>query len=241
MSLGRILVVEDEALVAQDLIATLTDIGYSVVGEAASAEEAVQKAAELVPDVVLMDIRLSGNTDGVQATAAIRRKRDIPVIYLTAHSDEETLRRAKTTAPCGYLVKPFRTPDLRCAIEIALHKHEIEVRLREREKWLATTLRSIGDGVVATNSQGRVVFLNPVAEALTGWNRDDALGRGLDDIVKLVAEGAPRSAIVNLDETVPGHFIDVDVHMPAMLSVGIRGSRRMTHTEDWCSVPVLRL
>ncbi len=189
-TLGRILLAEDEAIVALDLSATLTDLGYSVVATAASGEEAVQKVAELRPDLVLMDIRLSGEVDGVRAAEAIRRGRDIPVIYLTAHSDEETLRRAKATAPFGYLLKPFRVPDLRCAIEIALHKHVIEARLREHEQWLDTTLRSIADGVVATDPNRRVQYLNPVAEALTGWTRQEALGRALEEVLNLVSEKA---------------------------------------------------
>jgi PAS domain S-box-containing protein len=188
-TLGRILIVEDEAVVAHDLGASLTELGYSVLGDAASGEEAIQQAARLSPDLVLMDIRLAGKIDGIEATAAIRKQRDIPVIYLTAHSDDETLRRATETAPFGYLVKPFRAADLRCAIEIALHKHAIEARLHEREQWLATTLQSIGDAVVATDAQQKVTLLNPVAEALIGWKRDDAVGRHLDEILELVTEG----------------------------------------------------
>jgi PAS domain S-box-containing protein len=135
-----------------------------------------------------MDIRLAGTLDGVQTAEKIRSEQDIPVIYLTAHSDDETLRRARDTGPFGYLVKPFKAPELRCAIEIALHKHEIDSRLREREQWLATTLRSIGDGVIATDANQRVTLLNPVAEALTGWKHEEALGRALGEIMKLVTE-----------------------------------------------------
>jgi PAS domain S-box-containing protein len=140
------------------------------------------------PDLVLMDVRLAGAVDGVQAAWAIRQHHDIPVIYLTAHTDEETLRRARETEPLGYLVKPFSAPELRCAIEIALHKHEIIARLRERELWLATTLRSIGDAVVATDSKQVVNYLNPVAEALTGWKHDEALGQEIGAILSLLSE-----------------------------------------------------
>jgi PAS domain S-box-containing protein len=135
-----------------------------------------------------MDVRLKGQVDGVQASEAIRASREIPIIYLSAHSDAETLRRATATAPFGYLVKPFRAPDLRCAIEIALHNHQVEDRLRKRERWFATTLRSVADGVVTTDADHKVTFLNPVAEALTGWTLVEASGRELDQILHLVAE-----------------------------------------------------
>jgi len=183
---ARILVVEDERIVARDLADTLTDLGYEVAATAPSGEAAITAARELSPDIVLMDIRLAGPIDGIQAAEAIQRERSIPIVYLTAHSDNETLSRARETEPVGYLVKPFRGPEVRCAIEIALHRHEIEARLREREQWLATTLQSIGDGVVATDPDQRVRLLNPAAEALTGWTHQDALGRALDEVLTLV-------------------------------------------------------
>lgn len=186
--LGRLLVVEDERIVARDLTNTLTDLGYTVVGSVATGEDAIKQSLRHRPNLVLMDIRLAGPMDGVQAAQKICSEQPIPVIYLTAHSDDETLRRAKDTGPFGYLVKPFKAPELRCAIEIALHKHEIEARLREREQWLATTLRSIGDGVIATDTMQKVTLLNPVAEALTGWKHDEALGRALGEIMNLVTE-----------------------------------------------------
>ena len=122
---ARILVVEDEGVVALDLTSTLTDLGYLVVGCVASGETAIEKAIMLKPDLVLMDIRLSGKMDGIEAAKGITSRFDIPIIYLTAHSDDQTLRRALSTSTFGYLVKPFRAPELRCAIEIARHKHRV--------------------------------------------------------------------------------------------------------------------
>ncbi len=183
---ARIVIVEDERIVALDLAATLKQLGYTVVASVSSGEAAIQAAIALRPNLVLMDIRLAGEVDGIQAAETIKKEVDIPFIYLTAHSDTQTLTRAKITEPFGYIVKPFKADELRCAIEIAVHKHEIEARLREREIWLATTLRSIGDGVVATDPEARIKFLNPVAEALTGWSCDDAVGKVADDILRLV-------------------------------------------------------
>jgi two-component system, cell cycle sensor histidine kinase and response regulator CckA len=190
---GRILVVEDEAIIAADLAETLGALGYDVVATADTAEDAIVKAAGLAPDLVLMDVRLAGATDGIQAAATIKQRADIPVIFLTAHSDDETLTRAIGVAPLGYLVKPFRPSELRCAIELALHKHDLDRRLVEREQWLAATLRSIGDAVVATDPDHRITLLNPVAQALTGWAEAAAIGQSVDDVVQLVdaQTGAP--------------------------------------------------
>jgi PAS domain S-box-containing protein len=185
----RLLIVEDERIVARDLAQTLTDLGYAVVGTSATGDDAVAQAHDHQPDLVLMDIRLAGVKDGIQAAAEIRSERDIPIIFLTAHSDDDTLRRAKQTGPLGYLIKPFKAAELRCAIEISLHKHDIDTRLREREQWLSTTLASIKDGVVATDAALKVKLLNPVAQALTGWTQDEAIGKAISEIVSLVTWG----------------------------------------------------
>jgi signal transduction histidine kinase len=121
-----------------------------------------------------MDIRLPGAIDGIQAASSVRAERDIPVIYLTAHSDDETLRRAMQTEPVGYLVKPFTPSQLRCAIEIALHRREITARLRDRQQWLATRLRSNGDAEAVGEGGSKVSYLNLVAEALAGWRLGEA-------------------------------------------------------------------
>jgi PAS domain S-box-containing protein len=183
---GRILVVEDEAIIAADLTETLASLGYDVVATVDTAEDAIVNAANLVPDLVLMDVRLAGAVDGIEAAATIKQRADIPVIFLTAHSDDETLTRAIGTAPLGYLVKPFRPSELRCAIELALRKHDLDRRLQEREHWLAATTRSIGDAIIATDPDHRVTFLNPVAQTLTGWPEATAIGKPLDDILRLV-------------------------------------------------------
>jgi signal transduction histidine kinase len=120
---ARILIVEDEFVVACDLADTLEGLGYAVVDAVASGEEAVAKARALRPTAILMDIRLAGELDGIQAAAQIRSERDVPIVFLSAHSNAETLQRATATEPFGYLVKPFKAPELRCAIEVAIRKH----------------------------------------------------------------------------------------------------------------------
>jgi signal transduction histidine kinase len=144
---ARILVVEDERIVARDLASALTELGYCVPETVSTGEEAIARVADLQPDLVLMDIRLPGAIDGVRAASLLRDRHGVPVIFLTAHSDDETLCRAMQTEPVGYLVKPFSPPQLRCAIEIALHRREINARLRERQQWLAAKLRCVGDAI----------------------------------------------------------------------------------------------
>ena len=190
MESAQILVVEDEGIVAWHLAQRLQGLGHTVPMVVASGPEAVRQAAAIRPDLVLMDIHLHGEMDGIEAAAQIRSQSDIPVVYLTAYADEPTLERAKVTEPFGYVLKPFEERELQITIEMALYKHRMERRLREREQWLATILTSIGDAVLATDLQSRVTFMNPVAEALTGWKKEDALGRAITDVCSLNDETA---------------------------------------------------
>jgi two-component system, cell cycle sensor histidine kinase and response regulator CckA len=183
---ARILVAEDETLIADELEERLRRMGLDVVGCVTTAEEALNLADGSRPDVVLMDIRLKGSMDGIEAADVLRTRHHVPVVYLTAHSDDATIHRAKLTEPYGYLLKPFDELDLRVALEMALHKHETERRLRESEQRLATTLTSIGDAVIATDAEGRITFLNPVAEALTKWPSAEAQGERLDTVFHIV-------------------------------------------------------
>ena len=188
----RILVVEDESVIALDIRRTLGRLGYTVVGVAASGEEAILRAAELRPDLVLMDIHLQGEIDGVEAVERILRSQDVPVVYLTAYADSPTLERARRTHPFGYLLKPFEERELSVAVEMARYRHEMEGRLRESERWLSAILRSIADGVIATDGDWRVRFMNPVAELLTGWASTEATGRDLADVLRVSLAGDPN-------------------------------------------------
>jgi PAS domain S-box-containing protein len=182
MTPSRLLIVEDESLVAADLEEQLTQFGYIVVGMADAATQAIDLARSLKPDLVLMDITLNGPTTGVEAAQAIVHEHNSPVIFLTAHTDETTIQRAKHTGPFGYLNKPFAKPELRAAIEIALHRHQSEQRVKKAERLLAATLRSIGDAVIATDATGKVTFMNPMAEALTGFDATDSVERDLASV-----------------------------------------------------------
>ncbi|MBL0700608.1 MAG: response regulator [Desulfosarcina sp.] len=188
MSNLKILVVEDEAIVALDLKNSLKNLGYEVADVVASGEEAVARALALSPDLVLMDIMLKGDVDGIEAACRIRKEIDLPVIYLTAYADEDTLQRAKITTPLGYILKPFDERELHTAIEIGLYKHNMEMELKRSKEWLSTVLKSIGDAVITTDNKSRVTFMNQGAENLTGWSREDASGRHLTKVFNIVNE-----------------------------------------------------
>lgn len=185
-STAKILIVEDEGIVAKDLQSRLKGFGYSVPAIAASGKEALAKAAEFSPDLVLMDIRLKGEMDGIETAEKIRAVFKVPVVYSTAYADDATLERAKVTEPFGYILKPFEERELYSVIEMALYKHQMERKLIESERWLATTLQSIGDGVIATDKTGRIKFMNPVAETLTGWSRAKAAGKPLAEVFRII-------------------------------------------------------
>src|ERR671931_1811514 len=189
MARARIMIVEDESIVAEDMKTMLEGFGYAVPAIVFSGEEAVRKALDIRPDLVLMDIVLKGTMSGMEAVERIRAQADLPVVYVTAYADENTVRRAKITEPFGYILKPFDGRELQTAIEIALYRHQMERRVKESAHWLATTLRSIGDAVMAIDAEGRVTFMNPIAEALTGWKREEALGRSVTEVLHCRHEG----------------------------------------------------
>ncbi len=186
MTGAKILVVEDEAIEALDIQRRLSSLGYVVSEIAFSGQEALEKSERIRPDLVLMDIMLHGGIDGIAAAEEIRSRLDIPVIYLTAYSDDDTLQRAKISEPYGYIVKPFNERELYVTIDIALYKHKMETQLRESERWLATTLKSIGDAVITTDENGLITFMNPVAEQLTGWDLADARQKPLHRVFDIV-------------------------------------------------------
>ena len=190
----RILIVEDERIVAKDIEASLINMGYKIAGIVSSGEEAVKKAKKEKPDLILMDIVLQGDIDGIEASRRIRLCYFIPIVYLTAYADVETLNRAKLTEPFGYIIKPFEDSDLHTTVEMALYKHKMEKKLRESEEWFSTTLKSLGDAVIALDTNGSVKFINPVAEELTGWAIKDAEGLPLDDIFNIINETTGNKA-----------------------------------------------
>lgn len=184
----KILLVEDETIIAKDIKSRLENMGYVVSGVVASGEEAIKAAEKVMPDLVLMDIILKGKMDGIGVADQIRSLYDIPIIYLTAYTDKKMLERARVTEPFGYLFKPFEDRELYSAIEIAVYKHTMEKRTKERGEWLFATLNSIGDAVVVANMSGYVKFMNPAAQSITGWNQEDASQVLLKSLFKILNE-----------------------------------------------------
>jgi PAS domain S-box-containing protein len=187
---ARIMVVEDEAVISMEIQDRLTKMGHSICGTAASGEEAVSVATAKRPDLILMDVQLRGEVDGVQTAKQIRDLVEIPIIYLTAFADDRTVERAKLTQPFGYLIKPFSEKELYAAIEMALYKNSMEARVRDSERRYATTIRCIADCVIVTDTDMKITLMNPAAQSVTGWKQEEAVGKKLDEVCKLVEEKA---------------------------------------------------
>lgn len=185
MDKSKILIVEDEAIIAKDLQWRLESIGYNVPHIVSGGKDAIEKVRTDNPDLVLMDIMIKGEIDGIEAAEQIRAIADIPVIYLTAYADEETLERAKVTEPYGYLIKPAKDKELHSTIKMALYKHQMERELRENREWLSTVLNSISDGVIIADAKGTIRRMNPVAERLTGLKQEETTGNSLKEVFNI--------------------------------------------------------
>ena len=192
--------VEDERIVAEDIKKSLLNLGYTVSAVVSSGEEAMQNAEEENPDLILMDIVLKGGMDGIEVAEKIHSELHIPVVYVSAYADEKKLQRAKVTEPYGYILKPFGDTELHTTIETALYKHQMEEKVRKSEEWLTTILRSIGDGVIATDTEGFITFMNPVAEALTGWTQERAAKKHLAEVFCIIDEETqePRENLLGI-------------------------------------------
>lgn len=183
MTRARVLIVEDERIIAEDIKKSLQSLNYAVTAIAATGEEAVRKAEQHQPDIVLMDILLAGAMSGIEAARQIRTQFNTPIIFLTANANAAMVEQAKKAEPYGYLLKPFHDKELESTIETALYKHTIEQRLRESEAWLATTMQSMGCGVVAADNDGKVTFMNQMAAAVTGWEAAQGMGQPLVQVL----------------------------------------------------------
>ena len=176
----RILVVEDETIVALDLQNSLKFLGYDVVGLAASGSEAITKAGKTQPDLVVMDIMLRGDMDGVQAAETIHKLLGVPVIFLTACADESTLQRAKVTEPFGYMIKPFDERELHSHIEIALYKHRMERQLRESEERYVLATQGSNDGLWDWDVTCQMIYYSPRWKSMLGYAESEIGNSPLD-------------------------------------------------------------
>lgn len=207
MSKEKILIVEDERIVAEEIRQMLLSTGYAVTGIVSTGQDAIRMAGESSPDIVLMDIRLKGIMDGIEAAGIILDRFFIPSIYLTAYSDETTIQRAKLTRPLGYIIKPLDKTQVRSVIEVALYRHQREKVLVESERWLSATLKTIESGVIATGGCGVIHYMNPAAYLLTGVSMADAAGKHIDNVV-LISD-------IHTLENLPGFFNRIIMDRPA--------------------------
>ncbi len=175
---SRILIVEDEGIIANHIASCVARSGYEIAGIAESSEEALARTADCAPDLVLMDIRIKGAMDGVDTAINLRERYDIPVLFLTAHTDRQTIDRAKTTGAWGFLTKPIHHANLATSIEMAISKHRADREERNHRAWMVTVLSTMADAMAVIDSERRIQFLNRPAEELTGWTDREA--RNLD-------------------------------------------------------------
>jgi len=199
--LAGILVVEDEGVVALDIQKALVDMGYDAYAVAASAEEALARSEERPPDLVLMDVRIRGDRDGVTTAGLLRERYDVPVIFLTAYADDVTVERAGRVDPYAYLIKPVQPAELKVAVQTSIRRHDEEIGLRQRARWFSTALRSIADGVVTVDPEGRVTFMNEAAERLLGCGAGKSVGRSLLEMLQFLDTAGIAMAESSLAET----------------------------------------
>lgn len=202
----KILIVEDEGIVALDIKHSLERLGYSICGIASSGDAAIEKAKATRPNLVLVDVKLQGEMDGIETAAAIKWLYHTPVIFLTAHSDADILERAKAAEPSGFVLKPYDLKELHSTIEIGLHKHEVEQKLHESRRWFAATLGCIRDSVVASDRNGRLNYINASAQQLLGLEKDEGQGDKLSGLLELFDPGTKeRLDLTQMAQTGEGY------------------------------------
>ncbi len=184
----KILIVEDEKIIAHDLRMRLEKANYQVLAECGDYSEVKTLLKKDIPDLVLMDIVLEGEKDGIGISVELLQEYGVPTIFLTAYADEEILERAKSAQPLGYIVKPFKDRDLYTTIEIGLYKAKVDRQLRDHDRWLSATLQGIVDAVVAIDKNKKIHYVNPTALKLLGKSEKEILGEYLADVFHIVDE-----------------------------------------------------
>ena len=194
MNTPSIFIVEDEIITARSIAKNIKKFGYRLAGIATSGSKAVKDILAAKPNLILMDILLERNDfDGIITAQKIQSQLNVPIVYLTAHSDRETLDRAKITTPFGYILKPYSKKDLQISIELALHKHQQEIKLVKREELLSSILNAAKDGVIATDDKNKITYMNPAAENLTGWQTIETGNRPAAEVLQIIDRRSQKS------------------------------------------------
>jgi diguanylate cyclase (GGDEF)-like protein/PAS domain S-box-containing protein len=204
MSKASILIIEDEHIVAMDIQNTLERNGYQVAGHADRGEDAIKKAEELHPDLILMDISLKGEMDGIEAATQIRARFDLPIIFLTALADQSTTKRARLAEPYGYLLKPFDERELVILIEMAIYKHEMEKKLRESEERYDLAARGTNDGLWDWNLKNNEIYYSPRWKEMLGF-KEEEIGNSPDEWLKRVHLNNRKQVQKNLVSHINGN------------------------------------
>ncbi len=181
--MSKVLIVEDEAIIANELAKSLGAMGYEVVGIAASGKDAILRARSLRPDVILMDIALPGELDGIDAAETIRVELHIPVVFLTAGSGDCVLERAKRVEPFGYIVKPFQEEQVKASIEVAIYRNQMERRLRESEQRYRRIVNTAQEGIYVVDVDVKINFVNQQMAEMLGYTVEEMHGRYLIDFI----------------------------------------------------------
>jgi len=186
MPTQKILVVENEKKIALDIKKRLQKMGYFVYEIISSGEEAIKKVEEINPNLVLVDLCLSGTINGAQVADIIIKNFEVPVLYLTDYSKIQTINENRLTEPFSYITKPVTEQDMHIAIKMALYKHQTKRKLQEEKRKFLAIIKSMGSAVMITDTYGCIYMMNPVAEALTAWKQDEAVTKNLTEVLSLV-------------------------------------------------------
>lgn len=218
----KVMIVEDEGVVALSLKSTLAKMGYTVTGIAITGKEALEMAIETQPDVILMDIHLKGDMDGIETTRKIHEASDIPVIYLTAYADEETLQRALKTDICSYLVKPYNPRELYSNIEFAIYKRRLKERMGSSREKLELFLTRSKEGGVILDQKNRVVFANAALEIYTGYSTQEMMGK---NIFSLLSLSPAKNEVENDDVLQRILTLDALTYLPSRALITMKGGK----------------
>ena len=205
----KLMLVDDEVVIISQLEEIVVAKGHEVVGMATSGEEAIEMAKDVRPDLILMDIMMPGEIDGITAAEQIKAERDIPVIFLTAYSEQELVDRAKSLEPLGYILKPFQERQITTAIEIALYKGDVERRLRESEDLYRNLVQTILHGIQEIDLSGNITFANSACHKIFGYEEGGLLKKPLYDLIALDSD----------KQLVRGHLSELEGEQPAPLFI----------------------
>ncbi len=219
----KVLIVEDEGVSALSLKAILTKMGYGITGIAITGLEAISMTRELKPDIILMDIHIKGEMDGIKATEQIGMFTDIPVIYLTAYADNETVQRAIKTKSHSYLVKPYNPRELYSNIEFAIYKYRLKYRIGTHRENLELALTKMSDSGIIFDITGKIVYANSAAEILTGYHVDELKGKNLFHQLNITVSHTDGRADDNLSRVLALGAVD---YFPPFALIQMKGGKK---------------